>query len=98
MASGVDLTQIKAHLRVDHDDEDAVIVSYLSAAQARVVRYLRRDLDAEFPAGWPFEADQAVRMLTCHWYEHRAPTTEGGAGSGMPPSVKDLLSGLRCLS
>lgn len=98
MASAVDLAGIKAHLRVDHEDEDTLIQGYLSAALAHVVRYLRRDLDAEFPSGWPFEAEQAVRMLTCHWYEHREPTTDGGVVSGMPPAVKDLLSGLRCLS
>ncbi|SFR40517.1 uncharacterized phage protein (possible DNA packaging) [Yoonia tamlensis] len=98
MASAVNLADIKAHLRVDHADEDTVIGRYLSAAQAYVSRYLRRDLDTEFPDGWPFEADQAVRLLTCHWYEHREPTADGGAGSALPHAVKDLLSGLRCLA
>ena len=98
MASAVDLAEIKAHLRVDHDDEDSLIESYLSAAQAHVRRYLRRDLDTEFPDGWPFEADQAVRLLTCQWYENRSATVYGGVGAALPFGVKDLLSGLRSLS
>ncbi len=51
------LAEMRAHLRLEHDDEDALIAGMLSAARAAVERYLRRALIAQqwqlVLDGWP---------------------------------------------
>lgn len=75
-AEPLTLAEAKAHLRVDHDDEDAVITALIAAARARVEAYgglrlitqtVRLTLDA-FPVGgrpiwlpvWPVQSVDSV--------------------------------------
>ena len=60
------LSQAKAHLRVDHTDEDTLIEGLIDAAQQTVKLYLNVEtLPTEAPV------DIAVLMLTAALYEQR---------------------------
>jgi hypothetical protein len=61
------LTEAKAHLRVTHNLEDALIQSYLDAALAHVANFLGDDLPDPMPA--PVEA--AVLLLMADLYINR---------------------------
>lgn len=63
----ITLTQAKAHLRMDHDDEDALIQSYLDAALAHVAKYLGDDMPDPVPA----PVDAAVLLLAADLYLNR---------------------------
>jgi Phage gp6-like head-tail connector protein len=100
MASLVDLDDVKDQLSIEHDvvDYDSMLERFLAAAKSKVMAYVRRDLDAEFPTAWPDHADQAVRMLVAHWFAFREAAITGGAVSEVPFGFVDLLSDLRDLS
>ncbi|MNG32783.1 Phage gp6-like head-tail connector protein [compost metagenome] len=61
------LTEAKAHLRVTHNLEDALIQGYLDAALTHVANYLGDDLPDPMPA--PVEA--AVLLLMADLYINR---------------------------
>ena len=73
----VDLMQAKQHLRVLHDDEDALIGSYLNAALAWAKNYT----DFDFAGAEPIPADlaAAVLLVVGHLYENRAAVTASAA-------------------
>ena len=60
------LSQAKAHLRVDHTDEDTLIQSLIDAAEMSVKLYLNA---TTLPTDAPVEI--AVLMLTAALYEQR---------------------------
>jgi uncharacterized phage protein (predicted DNA packaging) len=66
------LEDVKAHLRVLHDDEDALIQRMADAAEALVAVYLGDDLPDPTPA--PVEA--AILLLTADLYENRERQTD----------------------
>lgn len=59
--------EIKAHLRVTHDAEDALIAAYAEAALTHIAEYLGEDMPDPMPA--PIKA--AVLLLTADLYVHR---------------------------
>ena len=83
------LSVAKKHLRIDHDDEDALIQLYIDAAQEQIERHLQlrvQDMPADpaepVPDGFVRvnAALQAAALLTvAHLYEHRESVTEGAA-------------------
>ncbi len=78
--------------------DDGLITGYIAAAEARIVAHLRRDLDAEFPAGWPDDILQALRFLVAHYYLNREATARNGDVIEMALGVDDLLAPWRDLS
>lgn len=60
------LEQAKTHIRVDGDDEDALILKLIAAAEAAVLQYLGLP---ELPDAPPIEA--AVAMLMASLYMNR---------------------------
>lgn len=80
----VSLNKGKEHLRMDHDAEDNLITTYIRAASAAVVNYLKSGADAfldsagevEFdssdePIGVPFEVQAATLLMLGYLYKHR---------------------------
>mgnify|MGYP004451042727 CR=1 FL=1 len=62
------LERIKVHLRVDQDEEDALITGYWDAAAGYIEKYLGDDLPDPMPA--PIES--ALLLLIGDLYENRA--------------------------
>lgn len=83
------LALMKQHIVVEDnfDDDDALIQGYIDAAEALVVRYVRADLSALHPTGWPEDIRQAVRMIVALFYDNRQASEDFETGMPMPAKV-----------
>ncbi|SDI39948.1 head-tail connector protein [Pseudomonas abietaniphila] len=77
----IELSLVKTHLRVDHDDEDALIQGYLDAAQVHVEQHCDRVI-VETPLlpeemGLTKDVQQAILLLVGHWYANREAVASG---------------------
>ena len=63
----VTVEEAKAHLRIDHDDEDACLESLITQAQAVAEDYCR----VSFPNEAPEPVRLAVLLMLSHYYENR---------------------------
>lgn len=86
----VSLTLAKAHLRVEHNDEDDLIQHYIDAAMAWVVRYTGDNYDV-----YIIELEQAQLLLIGHWYETREAVNIGGSVAEIPFAVEALAGPYR---
>lgn len=95
----LDMTAVKLHLRVDGDEEDALIGGYLEAAKAHVEQHCDRQLVDADPVepeqmGLTRDVEQAILLLVGHWYANREAVVSGTSGVGaaaMPLAVDRLL-------
>ncbi len=62
--------EVKAHLRIDHDEEDELIESLIRQAQAAAEDYCRVSFDSD-PAGPAEPVRLAVLLMVSHYYENR---------------------------
>lgn len=53
--SYITLAQVKADLRVTHNDDDTLLQTYLEAAEDQVKRFLNRDELPTLPLDYPFD-------------------------------------------
>ena len=61
------VSEVKAHLRVDHDEEDAYLEGLIAQAQAVAEDYCR----VTFPDEAPEPVRLAVLLMVSHYYENR---------------------------
>ncbi|WP_109512784.1 head-tail connector protein [Pseudomonas ovata] len=92
----LDLVIVKTHLRVDGDDENALIEGYVEAAKAHIEQHCDRllvDVDPVEPEqmGLTRDVEQAILLLVGHWYANREAVVIGGAPSAVPLAVDRLL-------
>ena len=92
----LDLAKVKLHLRVDGDEEDALIGGYLEAAKAHIEQHCDRQLVDADPLepeqmGLTRDVEQAILLLVGHWYSNREAVVVGGAPSALPLAVDRLL-------
>ena len=78
------LAEVKAFLRIDGEEENSLLATFLAAAQEHTENYLNASLPAEVPT--PIK--QAVLLLVSHFYEQRS-------GEVIPPVVYALLAPYR---
>lgn len=88
MAMLISLVKAKAHLRVDHDDEDDDIELKLLGASAAILDYLKDaatflnsdgDTDKDSngdPQGVPFQVQAATLLMLGILYKNREPESE----------------------
>lgn len=91
----LELATVKMHLRVDGDEEDALIGGYVAAAKAHVEQHCDRKLVETDPVepeemGLTGDVEQAVLLLVGHWYANREAVT-AAAANVMPLAVERLL-------
>lgn len=105
----VSLARGKAHLRVDHDDEDNDIELQIHAASGAVMNYLKAGADAfldsngdvyidsnDTPVGVPFEVQAATLLMLGYLYKDRDENAAGAFEQGyLPKPVTALLYPLR---
>lgn len=88
----IDLPRVKLHLRVDGDEEDALIGGYINAAKSHVAMHCDRELVEDEPVepdqmGLTPDVEQAILLLIGHWYDNR----EDAAVGVTPTAVERLL-------
>ncbi len=92
--------KMREHLGLAVTDvtRDGYIDDCIVDAEDTIKKYLRRDLDAEFPGGWEPNQLRALRILTAHYFMNREAIVIGSSIENVPMSVKDILSLERDLS
>ena len=90
----MELSLLKQHLRIDGNEEDALLQAYVEAADLLLRRetgknYVLSDGEYVDIAGDNL-FQQAVKMLVAHWYECRQPLAT--AASEVPFAVTHLAS------
>ena len=65
----IELDKMKGYLRVDHDDDDALISQMISASEKQCLDILRTD-DEQVLTDAP-NGKLAVMFMTAYLYEHR---------------------------
>ena len=92
----VTLDDLKAHLNITFDADDALITAKLAAAQSYVGRWVGGDLETVFSTGTPADLDEAVRQLAAHFYANReAVNVQEGRTLVLPYGVEDLIAPYR---
>lgn len=95
----IDLPIVKAHLRVDHDDEDALIEGYRDAALSAFETWTNRTLvdpDAALPepVGNALLMTKAIHqgalLLIGHWYSGRETVVIGTITAELPMATSAL--------
>ena len=61
------IEEVKAHLRIQHDEEDELIEGFIAQAQAVAEAYCR----VEFEDTAPEPVRLAVLLMVSHYYENR---------------------------
>jgi uncharacterized phage protein (predicted DNA packaging) len=82
----VSVPELKAHLRVQHDEEDALLASLIAQAQAAAEDYCR----VPFQDDAPQAVRLAVILMASHFYECR-DSAEKGAYATMMAAFRVLL-------
>ncbi|MET3601423.1 head-tail connector protein [Martelella mangrovi] len=97
----VSLEQAKLHLRVDFDDDDALIENQLIAAQNHIERLLGFRIEKTFGNEGegqdpiPASLQQAVLMLTGHWYANRDAVLIDASPRYVPLGVREIVNEYR---
>ena len=95
----LDPALVKSHLRVDGDDEDALIKAYTDAAFSAFTTWTNRTLVAAGealpdPAGAAMAITKGVEMgallLIGHWYSNREAVVIGTIAAEVPMATKAL--------
>ena len=84
----VSLDELKAHLRIENDLEDGLLVSLLAQAQAAAGDYCHTDFDEADPVPEPVRL--AVLLMAGHFYENRE-NSDRSAYSTMMTAFHALL-------
>ncbi len=92
----LELATVKMHLRVDGDEEDALIGGYVEAAKAHVEQHCDRKLVDADPVehvemGLTRDVEQAILLMVGHWYANREAVAVGTIATVMPLAVERLL-------
>jgi len=71
------LEKVKANLILQHSEDDAILQSYITAASAYAESYQKKDEGYYTENPMPPTTEQAVVMLSSHFYESRDGSTGG---------------------
>jgi hypothetical protein len=91
----VTLADLKAHLNVTIDDDDALLADKLSAAKAWVGAYTAGPVDTD---DTPAPVNEAIRQLAGHLYANREATLVGVTAQCLPLGFLDLLANYRAFA
>jgi hypothetical protein len=95
----IDIADVKAHLRVEHADEDAKIQGYTDAALSAFETWTNRTLlaaDAALPepVGNAMRITKSIRqgalLLIGHWYANAEAVVIGTITAELPLATKTL--------
>jgi uncharacterized phage protein (predicted DNA packaging) len=98
------IDELKAHINLDHDEDNDLLKTYANAAKITIENYLNRKL---YNASVP-DSDSngivvndaikvAVLMLVSHWYDNREAVTINGNVSALPLAYQMLINPYRII-
>lgn len=88
-----ELERLKSYLRIDHDDEDKLLIDFYKQAGISIKNKVGTiDLENE-DASEQFK--QACAMLVQHWYDNRQAFRIGNASYTIPYTLESILRELR---
>ncbi|HDZ73497.1 MAG TPA: phage gp6-like head-tail connector protein [Aurantimonas coralicida] len=92
----VDLADLKAQLRVDHDDDNVLIEQKIAAAQAHVENAIGFPIEETYaaPLVVPEPLKEAVRLYAAHLYENREASIVGVTIIPVP-GFQDIINSYR---
>lgn len=91
------ITDLKAHLNLEHDLDDDLLAGKIAAAEGMVARYT----GAEEPLAYadaPAPLKEAILQLAAHFYENREASLVGVSASELPFGFHDLVRPFRTWS
>lgn len=91
--TGITHDLAKQHMRIDHHEEDALIMLYIEAAEQYVANYIGRPLDELDP--FPSDLNVAILRLVSFYYECRNLATFGISSQIAPQTVTQTLDNYR---
>lgn len=93
----VTLAEIKAHLNVTTDIDDALLPGKIAAAQSQIEGWLGYAIEDEYAAPLivPASLKEAVLQLAAHWYENREATLVGVNAQSLPLGFEDIIANFR---
>lgn len=77
------LPKVKAHLILSHDEDDGLLLSYIAAAVSYAESYQHVSKGYYEGNAMPPTTEQAVIMLSSHFYESRDGSTAGFFGDSV---------------
>jgi hypothetical protein len=77
------LSKVKANLILEHDADDALLLGFIRAALAYAESYQHRAAGYYNKNALPPTTEQAVLMLSSHFYESRDGSTAGFFGDNV---------------
>jgi hypothetical protein len=99
------LADLKLHLAVTTNDDDALLLDQIEAAKANLAKFIGIDLDATYWDGssanpdnlpkLPADLHEALKQLASHLFEHRELALIGTSASIIPHSLFDLVGPYR---
>ena len=78
------LTKVKQNLILEHSEDDVLLVNYITAAVLYVYSYQHIEQGYYTNNPMPPTTEQAVIMLSSHFYESRDGSTGGFFGDNVP--------------
>jgi hypothetical protein len=77
------LAKVKANLILEHDQDDVLLLGFIRAAVSYAESYQHRPAGHYAKAPLPSTTEQAVVMLSSHFYESRDGSTAGFFGDSV---------------
>ncbi|MHA6692042.1 head-tail connector protein [Devosia sp. A449] len=91
------LIDLKAHLNLEHDLDDALLTSKIATAEGMVARHIGAE-DPVTYADAPAPLKEAVLQLAAHYYENREASLVGVSAQELPFGFHDLVRPFRTWS
>jgi hypothetical protein len=91
--SVIDVTDLKAHLNVTTDADDALLAEKIEAAESWIAAFTGADWPPADPV--PAALKEAIRQLAAHLYENREASLIGITATELPFGLLDLLAPYR---
>ena len=80
------LEKVKANLIIAHDEDDALITQFITAATSYAETFQNVPEGSYAEGKIPATTEQAIIMLASHFYESRDGSTGGFFGDSVPAS------------
>ena len=90
----VTLSEVKLHCRIDNDEEDSLLNSYIAAADLYITNYCGQNFE-ELGTGVPMTIKCAALMVVAGLYENREMVSEGRYSFHLNPILESCLEQYR---